>query len=164
MEEEARCVREDGIRKQDRLRMLCLLCHLQVSGASMEELYQKKTPIEHVLLRPDSYIGTTQATTDFCWVIDESSSTKVVKKECNWVPGLYKVSIFCRSTLISLYEKIFDEILVNAADNKQRDPKGMNEIRINIDAANGTISVYNNGRGIPIQFHKKEGNRTTVRC
>ena len=58
----------------------------------------------------------------------------------NFVPGLYK---------------IFDEILVNAADNKQRD-KNMDTIKVSIDRATGRISVYNNGRGIPIEIHEKE--------
>lgn len=53
------------------------------------------------------------------------------------VPGLYK---------------IFDEILVNAADNKQRD-KNMDAIKVTIDREKGEISVWNNGRGIPIEIH-----------
>nr|MBE5727556.1 topoisomerase 2 [Cucujiformia] len=44
---------------------------------------------------------------------------------------------------------------VNAADNKQRDPK-MDCIKIEINAAANTISVYNNGRGIPVVMHKEE--------
>jgi DNA topoisomerase-2 len=44
---------------------------------------------------------------------------------------------------------------VNAADNKVRDPS-MDTIKINIDRENNIISVYNNGRGIPIQIHDKE--------
>lgn len=78
------------------------------------------------------------------------------------VPGLYK---------------IFDEILVNAgkikacqrphngchqaftnssiADNKIRDDS-MNTIKVDVDEENGTISIYNNGAGIPVQLHRKE--------
>nr|NVI79299.1 topoisomerase 2 [Cucujiformia] len=44
---------------------------------------------------------------------------------------------------------------VNAADNKQRDPK-MDCIKIEINADANTISVYNNGRGIPVVMHKEE--------
>jgi DNA topoisomerase-2 len=44
---------------------------------------------------------------------------------------------------------------VNAADNKQRDHT-MNEVRVDIDPETNTISIYNNGRGIPIEKHKKE--------
>jgi hypothetical protein len=27
---------------------------------TVEEIYQKKTPLEHILLRPDTYIGTVE--------------------------------------------------------------------------------------------------------
>lgn len=59
-------------------------------------------------------------------------------REVTFVPGLYK---------------IFDEILVNAADNKQRD-KNMDTIKVTVDREKGEISVYNNGRGIPIEIHE----------
>jgi len=48
------------------------------------------------------------------WVVEDG---KVDLREVCYVPGLYK---------------IFDEILVNAADNKQRDSK-MDCIKIDID-------------------------------
>lgn len=51
--------------------------------------------------------------------------------------------------------QIFDEILVNAADNKVRDPT-MDTIKVTIDKAEGTITVWNNGKGIPIEMHEKE--------
>ncbi len=47
-----------------------------------------------------------------------------------------------------------DEILVNAADNYQRDPRGTTQIKVNIDREANRISVYNNGKGIPIEMHK----------
>jgi len=56
-----------------------------------------------------------------------------------FTPGLYK---------------IFDEIVVNAADNKQRDPD-MDKIEIDVDASENIISVKNNGKGIPIVMHKE---------
>ena len=49
--------------------------------------------------------------------IYDSDEGKIIQKEVSYVPGLYK---------------IFDEILVNAADNKQRD-KNMDTIKIDID-------------------------------
>ena len=61
-------------------------------------------------------------------------------REINYCPGLYK---------------IFDEILVNAADNFQRDST-MTAIKIVIDPFANKISVWNNGRGIPIVIHPKE--------
>ena len=46
----------------------------EVEEPQIEDIYQKKTPIEHVLLRPDTYIGTTQATTEHYWVVEKSES------------------------------------------------------------------------------------------
>ena len=42
-----------------------------------------------------------------------------------------------------------------AADNKVRDTS-MDTIKVNIDRETNTISVYNNGRGIPIEIHATE--------
>lgn len=43
---------------------------------------------------------------------------------------------------------------MNAADNFQRD-HSMNLIKVDINQAEGTISVWNNGKGIPIEIHKE---------
>lgn len=51
--------------------------------------------------------------------------------------------------------KIFDEIIVNAADNHHRDNK-TNKIEVSINWELGEISVKNNGPGIPVEMHKKE--------
>ena len=105
---------------------------------SIEERYQKKTQLEHILLRPDTYVGSIEKSTATMWVHD---SERMVLKNVTYVPGLYK---------------IFDEILVNAADNKVRDAK-QDTIAVDIDTALNTISVYNNGSGIPVDMHKEEG-------
>lgn len=49
--------------------------------------------------------------------------------------------------------KIFDEILVNAADNKQRCP-GMNRLKVDF-LDDGGVRVYNNGDGLPVEEHPK---------
>ncbi|XP_035528149.1 DNA topoisomerase 2-alpha isoform X2 [Morone saxatilis] len=105
---------------------------------SVERIYQKKTQLEHILLRPDSYIGSVEPVTQQMWVYDEDVGLNC--RDVTFVPGLYK---------------IFDEILVNAADNKQRDNK-MSCIKVSIDVENNTISVWNNGKGIPVVEHKVE--------
>ncbi|XP_051850514.1 DNA topoisomerase 2-alpha [Antechinus flavipes] len=105
---------------------------------SVERIYQKKTQLEHILLRPDTYIGSVEVVTQQMWVYDEEVGLNY--RDVTFVPGLYK---------------IFDEILVNAADNKQRDPK-MNCIKVTIDSENNTISIWNNGKGIPVVEHKVE--------
>ena len=50
--------------------------------------------------------------------------------------------------------KFADEILVNAADNFVRDPT-MDSIKVTINQQANTISVWNNGNGIPIEIHKE---------
>ncbi|VDP04965.1 unnamed protein product [Heligmosomoides polygyrus] len=107
---------------------------------AIEDIYQKKSQLEHILLRPDTYIGSVEYTEKTPMWIYDSEKEKLVLKDIQYVPGLYK---------------IFDEILVNAADNKQRDPK-MNCIKINIEKEKNQVSIFNNGKGIPVVHHKVE--------
>lgn len=171
---------------------------------AVEDVYQKKTQLEHILLRPDTYIGSIEHQQQTLWVHDGEA---MVSKPVSFVPGLYK---------------IFDEILVNAADNKVRDPT-MDTLRVDVDEVRalhfglscphtlthatvccnqdslravfcdmgvdwltlmpcadvvslcsgrrsacagptsrmlqttGAITVWNNGSGVPVEMHKKEG-------
>jgi DNA topoisomerase-2 len=113
-----------------------------------EEVYQKLDQREHVLKRPDSYVGSVEAIRADLWVTkditDEEGAvvdTLLEPRSIEYVPALFK---------------IFDEILVNAADNKTRDPEGMTWIKVNIDQAAGIICVANNGKGIPVRQHATE--------
>ena len=118
--------------------------------------------LEHILLRPDTYIGSTEKQEQQLWVHD---GERMVFKTIKFVPGLYKVggrqggaSSGCRRGLAAATPKagarraarsappqsgprpspllvlpqIFDEILVNAADNKVRDAT-MDTLRVDID-------------------------------
>jgi DNA topoisomerase II len=74
---------------------------------AIEKMYQKKSQLEHILLRPDTYIGSVERISESMWVVEKKVaeeggdiSYKMVQREISYVPGLYK---------------IFDEILVNAA-------------------------------------------------
>ncbi|KAL4880533.1 DNA topoisomerase [Aspergillus karnatakaensis] len=97
--------------------------------------YKSLSLTEHVLKRPDTYIGAIVRTNTEMWVYNEETEGMQFR-EVSWVPGLYK---------------IFDEIVVNAADNKQNDPS-QDEIRVNWNRETGVIDVWNNGRGIPIEM------------
>ena len=101
------------------------------------EQYQKLTQLEHIIKRPDTYIGSVERTQESMWVFNSETSQMEMRK-VSFVPGLYK---------------IFDEILVNAADNKQRDPT-MKVIKVVIDREKGEISVENDGKGIPVEIHE----------
>ena len=37
----------------------------------MESLYQKKTHVEHILLRPDTYVGSTEPITETMTIVDD---------------------------------------------------------------------------------------------
>ncbi|XP_010480645.1 PREDICTED: DNA topoisomerase 2-like [Camelina sativa] len=78
------------------------------------EKYEEKSLHEHILLRPDAYIGSIKEHNQPLW--------------------------------------IFDEILLNAANNKRRDPS-MDSITVKIDAVKKSISVRNNGNGVPVVKH-----------
>ena len=80
----------------------------------MTPAYQKKTQLENILLRPDTYIGSVEPVSGPQFVADPATG-RIVRRDMTFTPGFYK---------------IFDEILVNAADNKQRDP--------NMDRLEGT--------------------------
>ncbi|KAI6456336.1 DNA topoisomerase 2 [Pyricularia oryzae] len=103
------------------------------------ETYQKLTQLEHIIKRPDTYIGSVERTETKMWTFNKQTGL-VENRIVAFVPGLYK---------------IFDEILVNAADNSQRD-KTMTYLKVTVDRESGQISVENNGKGIPVEMHEKE--------
>jgi DNA topoisomerase-2 len=104
--------------------------------------YEKLELREHILKRPENYIGSIQPVTELMWVVEDGQMTR---REVTYVPGLYK---------------IFDEVLVNAADNAQRDPP-TRTIKVDIDVARGYISVWNDGVGIPITQKYVEKEQTS---
>jgi DNA topoisomerase-2 len=106
-------------------------------GKTIEQIYQKKTPLEHILLRPDTYVGSTEHSNQEMYVFEGG---QMVWRSIEYVPALYK---------------IFDEIIVNAADNMMRD-KTMDTIDVVINKSEGFISVKNNGKGVPVQMHKEQ--------
>lgn len=108
-------------------------------NTSIDKYYQKMSHKEQILMRPAMYIGSVEETKDPMWGFNPETK-QLEFKEYTYVPGLYK---------------IFDEIIVNAADNKQRDAK-MNTIKIDINKEENKIAVYNNGNGIHVAIHKKE--------
>ena len=98
--------------------------------------YQILSDIEHVLHRPDTYIGSSQIIDDNIFICDIDSSTpKIVKKHISYCQGL---------------ERIYEEILLNAFDHTVREGTGCNEISVDINQLSGTITVTNNGQGIPV--------------
>eukprot|EP00929_Paragymnodinium_shiwhaense_P049118 TRINITY_DN24798_c0_g1_i1.p1 TRINITY_DN24798_c0_g1~~TRINITY_DN24798_c0_g1_i1.p1 ORF type:complete len:1288 (+),score=381.44 TRINITY_DN24798_c0_g1_i1:105-3968(+) len=106
---------------------------------TIEEQYQKLSQLDHILLRPDSYVGSLETQRDSLWQYDAKKEA-VFQKDTDYVPGLYK---------------IFDEVLVNAHDNYVRDAVSQTYIRVEIDEKEGRICVQNNGQALPIEMHKE---------
>jgi DNA topoisomerase-2 len=98
--------------------------------------YEMKTQVEHVLHRPDVYVGSME-TTERQMLVYNVKTRQAEFRPVKYVPGLLK---------------LFDEIIVNAADNKIRDPS-MDRIEVTIDEKRNVISVWNNGKGIPVIRH-----------
>ena len=172
----------------------------KASAAAAEELqkYQKMTDREHILKKPDTYIGTIEPTEGFEYVMDggggsasasggpaaddhvsaavdaasdggsgesedgkpETASTsaaasaatsalpKLVRRNINYIPGLYK---------------LFDEGMVNMRDHVVRQAQALADgkpnaipvttLEIEIDALDGTIHMTNDGNGIDVAQH-----------
>jgi len=102
--------------------------------------YQKLTDREHILKKPDTYIGSIENTEHDGYIFDDG---KIISKEV----GLYK---------------LFDEGIVNCRDHVIRQAQAVKDkienaipvtnIDITIDE-DGTIHMYNDGNGIDVAQH-----------
>jgi DNA topoisomerase-2 len=99
--------------------------------------YERLTHVEHILKRPDTYVGSLPPETVQYWVRD-GSNFKL--SELSVSPGLVK---------------IFDEVLVNAIDQHSLHPKKVAYIEVRLGSDN-LVTVYNAGVGIPIKKHPTE--------
>ena len=107
----------------------------------MSESIQKLTHVEHILKRPDSYVGPVSHVAEPYWIHDTGHFEK---KSVVYSPALLK---------------IFDEILVNAIDRNSMYPKNVTSLGVSIDKTSGEITIENNGPlgGIEVKMHEKEG-------
>lgn len=92
--------------------------------------YNVLTDIEHVLKRPDTYGG---SVTEETWKINANGE------------------VF-DATIVPMLFKVFDEALVNAADNYTR-KAGTTTIDISVAQDTGIFRVENNGKTIPVKKH-----------
>jgi len=106
----------------------------------MKERVQILSHLEHVLKRPDSYVGSTSLQDDLYWVLQPDESLK--QENLRYSPALLK---------------IFDEILVNAIDRNSMYPSEVTKIEVCV-TPEGTIQVINNGPlgGISVEKHQTE--------
>lgn len=100
--------------------------------------YRKLTDIDHCLIRPDMWIGSTAIQDLEVYLPDASSRYTLQEAPVN--PG---------------FLKLFDEILSNSADEHKRSPK-LNKIVVTVDTTQGRVTIYDNG-GIPVEMHEEYG-------
>ena len=106
--------------------------------------YQKLTDREHILKKPDTYIGSIENTDHEDYIFNDE---KIISKGFQYIPGLYK---------------LFDEGIVNCRDHVIRQEHAVSSkienalpvsnIEINVDD-DGTIHMYNDGNGIDVAEH-----------
>ena len=102
--------------------------------------YERLTHVEHILKRPDTYVGS----------LAPESSTYWTRVAGHFEPSVLSVS----PALV----KIFDEVLVNAIDQYSLNPKKVSKIDVTCTAGL-RISIANWGVSIPIKKHEREKNQ-----
>jgi DNA topoisomerase-2 len=107
-------------------------------GKSIEEKFRKLSDIEHVLLRPGMWVGSTKPREDEVFLMNEEG--KLAPRKVAYNPALMK---------------IFDEIVSNSIDEHRRNPK-LNEIKVSVDELKGSVRIWDNG-GIPVVKHAEYG-------
>lgn len=100
--------------------------------------YERLSHVEHILKRPDTYVGSLGIETGHYWVRGTADNFESASLQVS--PGLVK---------------IFDEILVNAIDQYSLGPKKVTSIEVRT-LSNGSISVTNSGVFIPLKMHETE--------
>ena len=107
---------------------------------TIEQTYQILDEISHIRLRTGMYAGSTSLETSQQWIYDVETK-KMLQRELSVIPA---------------FIKIFSEILDNAIDEARRAPDVLDSIRVEINE-DGSMSVLDNGRGIPVEIHSGAG-------
>lgn len=128
------------------------------ADAATEDLqkYQKMTDREHILKKPDTYIGTIEptetmeyvATADLAPATNGDATALLTRRPITYIPGLYK---------------LFDEGMVNMRDHVVRQAQAVSDgkpdalpvttLEVEIDPSDGTIHMTNDGNGIDVAQH-----------
>jgi len=98
--------------------------------------YERLSHVEHILKRPDTYVGSLAPESSSYWIRD---GVNFKLSELSVSPGLVK---------------IFDEVLVNAIDQYSLQPKKVSKIEI--VTGEKFVFVRNYGISIPIKKHETE--------
>ena len=115
-------------------------------NVELSNKYQQKTDKQHILDNPDTYIGSIEQIDSDLWILDEEAN-KIVQKEINYIPGLFKLFdegiVNCRDHVIRMKQFV---------DNGQSNCIPVSNIDITIEE-DGTIVMLNDGNGIDVAEH-----------
>lgn len=89
---------------------------------------------EHILKRPDSYVGSVQPINESHWVMADDDPKRFVYKELTYVPAM-----------IRLYLEIVSNAVDNVTESRHQD---VPVSTININVTEDTVTVINDGRWI----------------
>jgi len=102
--------------------------------------YQKKSQLEHILDIPDTYIGSIEKQDELIYIFNDTTN-KINKKKITYISGL---------------QRIFEEIILNAFDQTVRLGTNTTQIKVKIDKEKNEITVWNDGKGIPVIYKESE--------
>lgn len=106
----------------------------------IEQIYKVLDEIDHCRQRTGMYAGSTSSQTSEEWIYNLETKC-MERKSISYIPA---------------FIKIFSEILDNSIDEAKRAPETLDFIKIDFKD-DGSISVYDNGRGIPVEVHSQTG-------
>ena len=122
-----------------------------------EEKHQVFTPRSHVWIRPGMYVGSRDAAVKPSIVLKRSGETTPSKLGKRGI-----VSQCVDITRYPAFEKVADEILANALDRVILD-SSVTTIKVHVNKADGgSISVYNDGSGIPVLKKEVDGKQVYI--
>lgn len=105
-----------------------------------EKVYKKLDQREHVLKRPDTYIGSIENVKEETWILDDSKESikSIIYKEITKNSGL---------------EQLIMELIVNVVDHSRTSSIPVKNINITIEKDFFTIT--NDGKGIPLTYNNE---------
>lgn len=117
-----------------------------MTNINIENTYKSLSQREQILLRPDTVIGNIETISEIMWIV--TADNQLERKEIDYNPGFMKLP---------------DELIVNVCDQMVKPYEEGNTVdnkctcmKVTVDQENGTISVYNDGDGIPVVIHKEK--------
>ena len=110
----------------------------------LAKTYKQLSSIEHVLLKPDTYVGSVDKDEITCWTMEND---KMITKTFNAIPALYKCFdegiVNARDQYIRMLSKFSQDAYVNVV---------VKNIKVTIED-NSKITIFNDGNGIDVAKH-----------